>query len=342
MHTRIIAALFGAFGVMAAGAEALPTPGAPHYHQVAVIPIGGEGGWDYLTLDPAARRLYITHATRVVVVQADTGKRLGEIPDTAGVHGVALARDLHRGFTSNGASSTVTVFDTRTLKVLRTVAATGQNPDAIVYDPVSQRVFTMNGRSDNATAIDARRLEVVGTVALGGRPEFAVADGHGHLYINLEDRSEQVELDTRTLAVTRRWSLSPCQSPSGLAMDTARRRLFAGCHNQMMAVVDADAGKVVATVPIGRGVDANRYDPSTHLVFSSNGDGTLTVVRQLAPDRYEVVENVQTARGARTMELDPTTHRIYLATADFAPAAGAPQGRPRPVPGTFRILAFAP
>jgi YVTN family beta-propeller protein len=342
MRTLIVAALFGMAGVSATSPVVLGTPSAPHYHQVAVIPIGGEGGWDYLAIDPAARRLYAAHATRVVVVQADTGEHVGEIPDTPGVHGVALAEDLQRGFTSNGASSTVSVFDARTLKVLARVATTGQNPDAIVYDPASHRVFTMNGRSDNATAIDARRLEVVGTVALGGRPEFAVADGHGHLYINLEDRSEQVELDTRTLTVTRRWSLSPCQSPSGLAMDTAHRRLFAGCHNQMMAIVDADAGRVIATVPIGRGVDANRYDPATHLVFSSNGDGTLTIVRQLTPDRYEVAENVRTALGARTMELDPVTHRVYLATADFAPATGAPQGRPRPVPGTFRILVFAP
>lgn len=313
---------------------------AVHYHQQAVIPIGGPGGWDYLAFDPQDRRLYVTHGDRVVVVDPDTQRVIGEVPNTPGVHGVALDLRHHRGFTSNGAAATVTVFDTRSLAVVATVPTTGQNPDAIVYDPASQRVFTMNGRSDNATAIDAGSLNVVGTVALGGRPEFAVADGSGHVFVNLEDTSEQVELDSHKLRILSRWSLAPCRNPSGLALDRQHALLFAGCRNELMAVVDAVHGRVVTTVPIGRGVDANRYDPVTHLAFSSNGEGTLTVVRELSPTRFEVVETVKTAPGARTMELDPSTHRVFLATADLAPAA--PGQRLRIVPGTLRVLIFAP
>jgi DNA-binding beta-propeller fold protein YncE len=315
----------------------------PHYKVTKTIVLGGEGFWDYLTYDPASHRLFITRGTHVMVVD-ESGKPAGDIPDTSGVHGVALDQGGH-GFTSNGREATSTMFDLKTLKVLDKVK-TDEGPDAIVYDPASGRVFTMNGRASTATAIDAKDGKVAGSIPLGGRPEFAVADGKGHLFANIEDKSELVMIDTRKLEVKSRWSLAPCEEPSGLAIDVEHHRLFSGCRNKMMAVVDAESGKVVATVPIGQGVDANRFDPATQLAFSSNGDGTLTVVHEESPDKYTVVENVETARGARTMELDPATHTIYLVTADFGPppAATAENPRPRPtmVPGSFKLLVVQP
>ncbi len=244
-------------------------------------------------------------------------------------------------FTSNGRSNTVTIFDLKTLKTLGTVK-TGEGPDAIVYDPASRRVFTFNGRGGSSTAIDAATGTVAGTIPLGGDPEFAAADGQGHVYVNLEDKSMVVQLDSRALSVKSRWPLAPCESPSGMAMDREHRRLFVGCHNKMMAVMDADSGRVVATPAIGQGVDANRFDLATGLAFSSNGDGTLTVVREHSPDRFSVVENVETQRGARTMELDPKTHNVFLVTAKFgappAPTPEHPHPRPTIVPGSFTLL----
>jgi|PersoiStandDraft_1058852.scaffolds.fasta_scaffold07083_2 YVTN family beta-propeller protein len=306
------------------------------------IAAGGSGGWDYALVDPAAHRLYVTRATRVMVFDTESGKAVGEIPDTSGVHGVALVPDLNRGFTSNGKTGTVSVFDSKTLKVLGEVKVTGEKPDAIAYDPVSKRVFTFNGGSGNATAIDPATNKVAGTVALSGKPEFAVSDGKGTMFVNIEDKSEIVAFDARTLAVKSRWPLAPCEEPSGLAIDRATRRLFSGCSNRMMAVVDADTGKVVATVPIGAGVDANAFDPATRLAYSSNGDGTLTVVHEDSPDKYTVVETVVTEPGARTMALDEATHTIYLPTADFGPPPAPTKENPHPrrsiVDGTFRIL----
>jgi DNA-binding beta-propeller fold protein YncE len=272
----------------------------------------------------------------VVVLDADTGSVAGDIANTPGVHGVAIAAEFGRGFTSNGKANNVTVFD---LKTLRTIdqAPTGKEPDAIVYDPASHRVFTMNA-DGSATAIDATTGKVAGTVKLAGRPEFAVADGHGELFVNIESSSELAEIDTQMLKVTSHWPLAPCKSPSGMAMDTEHSRLFIGCDNKMMAVVDAKSGKVVTTVPIGDGVDANRFDPGSGLAFSSNGDsGTLTVVHEDTPDKYRVVENVKTGEGARTMEVDPKTHNVYLMTAKFVPA----KPYPKPVPGTLQLLIFA-
>jgi len=258
--------------------SAAPGPGPSGYHLVKTIPVGGEGFWDYLTADSDAHRLYISHGTRVQVMDTDTYAIVGEIPDTEGVHGIALAPELNRGFTSNGRANTVTIFDLKTLKTIGTVK-TGTNPDAIVYDGVTERVFTMNGRSHDATAIHAADGAVVGTFALEGKPEFAVADGKGNIYVNIEDKSELVQFDARKLTVLNRWPLKPCQEPSGLAIDLKNRRLFAGCDNKLMAVVDADTGKVIATPPIGEGVDANAFDPGTNYAFASNGEGTLTVVR---------------------------------------------------------------
>ena len=313
------------------------------YHLLKRITLGGEGGWDYLTIDAQARRLYISRSTRVMVVDADSGAAVGEIPDTPGVHGIALAPEFGRGFTSNGRAATVTIFGLKTLSKLGE-AKTGANPDAIVYDPASKRVFTFNGASKDATAINAATGEVIGTVPLEGKPEFAVADGAGHIYVNLEDKNELVALDSQKLAVLHRWPLKGCEEPSGLALDAKNRRLYSGCSNRVMAVVDADTGRIVATLPIGAGVDATAYDADAHLAFSSNGDGTLTVIRAESPEKYSVLGNVATQRGARTLALDPKTHNIYLVTADFGPAPAPTPENPRPrrtlVPGSFVLLVF--
>lgn len=324
------------------GVAARPAAGPSGYHVLKKITVGGEGGWDYLTFDSPTRRLFISRATKVIVLDVDSGKSVGEIPNTEGVHGIALAPEFGRGFTSNGRAGTVTIFDLKTLASIGTAQA-GTNPDAIVYDPASKRVFAMNGRSSNSTAIDAATGKVAGTLPLAGKPEFAVADGAGHVYVNIEDESELWQIDSQKLTVTAKWPLAPCQEPSGLAMDTAHRRLFAGCDNKMMAVVNADTGKVVATPPIGEGVDANGYDPELNFAFSSNGgSGTLTVVHEDSPDKYTVVEDVPTQRGARTMALDPITHEVYLATAEFGPRPAAtaenPHPRPQIVPNSFVIL----
>jgi YVTN family beta-propeller protein len=324
-----------------AGSASAPPSG---YHLLKKIPLGGEGGWDYLAFDSPTRRLFISRATKVVVLNVDTGTVAGEIPNTDGVHGIAFAPEFDRGFTSNGRAGTVTIFDLQSLQVIGSAKA-GMNPDAIVYDPASKRVFTMNGQSNDATAIDAATGNVLGTIPVTGKPEFGVADGAGHVYVNIEDKSEQLQIDTQNLKVTAQWPLAPCQEPSGLAIDAAHRRLFAGCHNQMMAVVDADSGRVIATPAIGAGVDANAFDPGTGFAFASNGQSaTLTVVHEDAPDKFSVVEDVATQRGARTMALDPKSHEVYLVTADFAPAPPAANENPRPrvmaVPGTFVVLIF--
>jgi DNA-binding beta-propeller fold protein YncE len=329
-------------GLLALVAASSPKPG---YHLVQRIAVGGEGGWDYMLVDEGARRLYVTHGTRVVVLDADTGAVVGEIPDTSGVHGVALAPDLGRGFTSNGRSSTITIFDMKTLKPLSEVKSTGENPDAILYDPATRHVFAFNGRGRNATAIDAATGTVVGTLALDGKPEFAVSDGKGHIFSNLEDRSQIAVIDSRKLAVEKRWELAPCEEPSGMAFDRKRGRLFVGCANKMMAMVDTDSGRVVATVPIGEGVDANAFDPESDLAFASCGDGTVTAAHEDSSNKLTVVEVVPTQARSRTMALDGKTHRLFLAGAKFgaAPPPTADQPRPRPPmePGSFEVLVLA-
>lgn len=331
--------------VGAAFVVALFAADSSSYHLLKKYRLGGEGGWDYLTLDGGARRLYIARATRVMVVDADTGKQVGEISNTPGVHGVALAPELGRGFTSNGRESTVSIFDLKDLRILGQVK-TGDTPDAILYDPASRRVFTFNARGHDATAIESADGKLAGNVPLGGKPEFAVADGKGRIYVNIEDKSEVAVLDSRKLAVLNRWPLAPCEEPTGLAMDTQHRRLFAGCRNKLLAVVDADTGRVITTLPIGAGVDATAFDPQTALAFSSNGSGTLTVVHQDSPDKYTVAQDAETARGARTMALDPKSHQVFLVTAEFGepPAPTLEQPRPRPpmVPGSFQLLVFGP
>lgn len=316
--------------------------GAPNgFHVTGKIQIGGAGGWDYVTLDSASRRLYVSHATKVVVLDVDTQKVVGEIPDTQGVHGIALAPSMNRGWTSNGRSNNVTVFDLKTLKVTGTIA-TGQNPDAILFEPTSKKVFIFNGRSNDATVMDAESGKVVATIPLGGKPEFSAFDGKGKVYVNVEDTHQIVEIDATKATVLKKYSLEGCEDPSGLAMDTKARRIFSVCANKVMVVSDPDSGKVVATVPIGAGSDGAGFDPGTGLAFSSNGgDGTLTVVKG-SGNSYTVVENVPTQRGARTMTVDTKTHNVYLPAAQMgpAPAATAAQPRPRPtiLPDSFMVL----
>jgi YVTN family beta-propeller protein len=314
---------------------------AQSYKKTGSISIGGTGGWDYLTADSENHRLYVSHGGEVEVIDTETEKLIGKVSGMNRIHGIAIADDLNSGFISDGGSNQVVVFDLKTLKTKDKVTV-GKNPDGIVYDPASKRVFAFNGRSQNATAIDASNGHVDGTIALGGKPEFPVSDGAGNVYDNIEDKSEIVRIDSKTLQVTAHWSVAPCDSPSGLAIDKAGRRLFAVCDGKKMAVVDADSGKVVATPEIGEGPDAAAYDPGTKLAFSSNGEGTLTVVRATGEDKYSVAQTVPTAKGARTMALDTKTHKIYLSTADFGPApeASAQNPRPRPaiVPGSFKIL----
>ncbi len=327
-------AMFLCFGTFSRAAT--PPPGASGYKLVKTIPVGGEGGWDYLYVDSDARRVYVSRGAHVMVLNADTYEVVGDIPDTQGVHGIAIASDLGRGFTSNGHSNDVTIFDLKTLKSIGTVKTDG-NPDAIVYDPVSKRVFTFNGRGKNTTAINAADGAVAGTLALGGKPEFAVVDGKGSIFVNNEDTSELIQIDSQKITETHRWPLAPCKSPSGLSMDVKNRRLFSVCDEKVMAVVDADTGKVVATPTIGEGVDASAFDPATQFAFASNGEGTLTVVHEDSPDKYSVVENVPTKRSARTMGLDLKTHNIFLSAADFdPPAPGERRGKMKA--GSFVIL----
>ena len=314
-------------------------PGPSGYHLLKKIKLGGEGFWDYLAFDSPTRRLFISRGTKVVVLDVDSEKVVGEIPDTAGVHGIALVAGSGNGFTSNGQAGTVSIFDLKSLQVIGHAQA-GMNPDAIVYDPATKRVFTMNGRSGDITAIDAVSGSAVGTIPVGGKLEFAVADGSGHLYVNVETKSEIVQFDSKNLAVT----LDPCTNPTGLAIDVKNHRLFAGCANKMMAVMDSDSGKVIATPPIGVGVDSNQFDPGTGYAFASNGSGTLTVVHEDSPSQFSVVEDVPTQSGARTMALDPKTHEIYLVTAEFtpppAPTADNPHPRGGMVPDSFVVLVF--
>jgi hypothetical protein len=304
------------------------------YHVSGEIKIGGEGGWDYLTVDSAARRLYVSHATHVVVVDIDSNKVVGDIPDTPGVHGIAIAPELNRGFISNGRGNNITIFDLKTLMATG-MAAAGENPDSIRYDSVSGRVFAFNGRSKNATAVDAKTGNVAATIALPGKPEFSVADGKGKVYVNIEDTNEVAEIDAAKAIMTKKYSLSPCEGPTGLAFDAKDRRLFSACSNRLMAISDPDAGKVVATPPIGAGSDGAAFDPGTGYAFTSNGDGTLTIVQQTG-GKWEVLENISTERGARTIAVDETTHNIYLPTAMTTPSQGG--GRPTYLPDTFKVL----
>jgi DNA-binding beta-propeller fold protein YncE len=333
--------IFASLLITAATAVAVAGPG---YKVVNTYKIGGNGGWDYLTADAAARRLYISRATHVIVLDLDSGKSVGDIADTPGVHGIALAPELGRGFTSNGREGTVSIFDLKTLATSSKIKV-GQGPDAILYDPATRRVFTFNGRSQDATAIDATNGTVVGTIKLDGKPEFAASDGKGEIFVNIEDKSELTAIDANKLVVKTKWPLAPCESPSGLSMDKKNRRLFVGCDNKMMAVVDADSGKVLATPAIGDGVDATRFDDETGLAFASCGEGVLSVIREESPKKFMLVETVPTQTGARTLALDSKTHNVFVVTAKFGPPPAATADNPHPrhsiVPDTFVVLVVA-
>ncbi len=285
------------------------------YSVIKKIPIPGQGSWDYLTIDEAARRLYVSHGTQVEVLDVDSGAIVGKIENTLGVHGIAIAADVGRGFVSDGQSSTVTIFDLKTLKTIAEVPA-GKKPDAIIYDPATSRVFAFNGGSNSATVIEAKDGKVAGTIDLGGGPEFAAADGNGFVYDNLEDESLVLKINSRTLKVEQRWPTAPCASPSSMAVDRANRRLFLGCRSKVMAVMNADTGQVITTLPIGDHVDATAFDVETRLIFDSNGEGTVTVIREESPDKYSIVETVKTLPRAKTSALDPKTHQLFLSTAE--------------------------
>jgi YVTN family beta-propeller protein len=313
-------AIFLAFTAMATSAAT--TSG---YHIIKKVSIPGTGGWDYVTVDEAGRRVYIAHATQVEVLDADTFEPVGTIPNTPGVHGVAIASEFGRGFITAGKSDSVIIFDLKTLKTLGQVKV-GKKPDAIIYDPATKHVFAMNGDSDNTTVINAADGKVVGTVDLGGGPEFAVADGKGSVYINLEEKAETVHIDSNTLKALHHWPLAPGGTATALAFDPATRRLFAGCRGgQLMIVVDADSGNVVTTAPIGERVDAGAYDPATKLVFMSTGGGTIAVFHQDSADKYTLLEDVVTNPGSKTMGLDPKTHHLFV---------------PANLGGQFTILVF--
>lgn len=332
-HTLILSAVLTAAGAVGLRAQS--------YHVTHTYTLGGDGGWDYLSLDTVGHRLFVARQDRIMVIDPASGKVLAEIPGLNRAHGVAFDYADGKGFATSGGDSSVVIFDLKTLQVTgRTIAA--PDADAVLFDPATKRIFTFNGDSRSSSVLDAASGKKIGTVDLGGGPEFGVSAGDGKLYVNLEDSSAVDEIDASTMKVVRRWSLAPCQSPSGLAIDREHHRLFSGCHNQVMAISDAQAGKVVATVPIGQGVDANRFDPGTQLAFASTGDGNITVVHEAGPDTYTVVANVPTKRGARTMEVDLSSHVVYTVTADFgpmpAPTADRPRPRPPILPGTFALL----
>jgi YVTN family beta-propeller protein len=311
------------------------------YHLVKKIAVGGDGGWDYITFDAQSHRLFASHGTQVIVISTDSDKVVGEIPKTEGVHGIAVANELGRCFVSNGRASTVSIVDLKTLKLIDTVSV-GKNPDAILYDAFSHRVFVFNGRSDDATILDAEKGTVVSTLPLGGKPEFSATDGKGRIFVNIEDKSEIVAIDAKGMKILSRWQIKPGEEPSGLAIDVEHHRLFSVCGNKLMVVVDADNGNVIASLPIGERVDGCAFDPGTGLAFSSNGEGTVTVVREESPLKFSVLETVATQIGARTITVDPQTHTLYLPTAEFGPAPAPTQERPHPrpviLPNTFCIL----
>jgi DNA-binding beta-propeller fold protein YncE len=311
------------------------------------ITIGGPGGWDYLTIDPDARRLYISRADRVQVLDIDKGTVTSEIRPAEGVHGVALAANLKRGYASNGRGNSVTVFDLATLKTVQVVAIPAQNPDAILYVPEAGRVLTFNGHSKDVTAIDANTLAVVGHLTLGSKPEFAQGDGMGRVFVNLEDEKGAIAvLDAKTLSLTATWPMAGCVEPSGLAIDRAHHRVFSACDNGVMAVTDSSNGRAVARVPIGKDPDAAGFDPEPGLVFTSNGDGTLTVVHEDDPDHYTVAQTVTTEPSARTLAIDAKTHKVWLVAAKFgprpAPTPAEPRPRPPILPDSFTVLVVGP
>ncbi len=316
--------------------------GPSGYHLLKTIPIPGDEFWDYMGFEPSAHHLFITHGNHVVVVDVKTDRIIGNIGPMEGIHGVVFAPEYNRGFVTDGRAAKLWIFNLKTLQIEGS-APTDKDADGVVYDPSSKRVFTMNGDSHTSTVVDAKNGKVVGHIDLGGGPEFPVADGRGHVYANIETTSEIVEIDSHTMKITHRWPLAPGEHPSGLSIDAKHHLLFSGCHNQLMVIMNADTGKVVATEPIGRGVDATRFDPGTGYAFASNGrDADLTVIHEDSPTKFHVVEDVHTEQGARTMALNPINHDVYLVTAKLERITNPPpHTRPfRMVPGSFHLLIF--
>lgn len=310
------------------------------YRLLKQISVGGDGGWDYLSVDETARRLYVSHATKVVVIDIDNNTVVGEITNTPGVHGLAPAPDMGRGFVSCGHEDKAAIVDLKTLQILSKVD-TGANPDGMLYEPAKKEVYMFNGRGQSATVIDAKEGKVVATIPLGGKPEFAAVDTKAsRVFNNIEDKSEVVAIDTQRHAVVNRWPIAPGEEASGMAFDEANHRLFLGCGNKLMVMLDSTSGKVVGSVPIGEGVDANAFDPATKLAFASCGDGTVTIAHEDSPDKLTVVQTLKTVRGARTMTIDPKTHRIYLGAAEYEPSTDPAQRRPRMVAGRFKVLVY--
>ncbi len=339
----VCAATMALAAVPAGAAAADPSPG---YHLLKEIAVGGDTGWDYLSIDSAARRLYVTHGSHIVVINLDSNAVVGDIADTSGVHGFAIAHALGRGFSSNGAESKVSIVDLKSLATTAKVA-TEEGPDAILFEAARDEIYTFNGRARSMTIIGARSGVVVASVKLGGKPEFAVDDpGSARVFVNIEDRSEVDAIDTRTHRVVNEWPIAPGESASGLAFDARHHRLFVGCENHLMLMMDSGTGKVLASVPIGTGVDANAFDERLQLAFSSNGEGTVTIAKEESPSTLTVVQTLNTQPSARTMALDPRTHRIYLSAATFEPAPeavpGAPRQRRATVPGSFKVLVYGP
>lgn len=327
-----IALLFSSFSLSAQS----------NYKIANKIHVDGEGGWDYLCVDNANGRILVSHATVAQAVDIKTGKLAGTVPDTKGIHGIAIAADLNKGFTSNGRDSSVTVFNLRTLEVIAKIQIPAKNPDAILYDPFSHKLFTFNGRSSNATVIDAASNKVITNIPLEGKPEFAVTNGKGRIFVNIETKNSISEINTSTLKVVKTWPITPGESPSGLAIDVEHNRLFSVCDNKLMIISDAAAGKVIATVPIGDGPDGDAFDPGLMRAYSSNGDGTLTVVQELNPNNFKVLENVPTQPGARTITIDKATHHLYLPTAEYESASTQKNRRPAMKPNSFTILDVEP
>lgn len=349
MPTRLSLSALGRVAVVATALSAtvpaaISAQSAPRFHQIASYTLGGDGFWDYLTLDTASHCLFIARNDRVMVVDESSGKLLHEITGLHRTHGIAFDYRSGRGFVTGSGDSAVTMFDLKTLAPLGSAKA-GAGADALIFDEASGHAFSFNGGANSATVIDGSTGAALATIPLGGRPEFAASDGMGKVFVNLEDSSAIVEIDSKANRVTRRWPLAPCESPSGLAIDVAHHRLFSGCEKKVMAVSDYVAGKVVATAPIGNGVDANRFDAGLGLAFSSNGEGSITVVHEDSPDHYSVVQTVTTMKGARTMEIDPLAHKLFTVTARFGPAPATatrenPRRYPPILPNSFVLLVF--
>jgi DNA-binding beta-propeller fold protein YncE len=345
--TIVILGLLLLVMLFSSSSRSIPSPqnsSSSGYHLVKKVKLGGTAGWDYLEVDPVTHRLFISRGTHVIVVDPDQGKIVGDIPDTQGVHGIALADEFNKGFTTNGRTADSTMFDLASLKALGNIK-TDKDSDGVIYDPFSKRVFTFNGDANTSSAIDVASGKLVATFPLGGGPEFAASDGKGKIFVNLEDKSALVKFDAKTLKIENTWPLAPCESPSGLAIDAANEILVVGCHNKLMTFVDGNSGKVIGTVPIGQGVDANRFDPVTGYAFASCGDGSITIAHEDSPTKFSLVEMIQTQRGARTMALDYANHNLYTVTADFGPSPAATTENPRPrpsiLPDTFTLLVYS-